>query len=480
MRGAIALIIGGGLLLGGVLPTQDTALAESGGPVGTAGTTAPASTRTVVYNGYEISVPANWPVYRLDEEPQQCVRYDRHAVYLGMPGANQLCPAELIGRTETVSILPVATYGPSASTERFTSAAGTLPRLRGVVLQNPGDHVLQVVPVANRSVTVTATYDSDLTLAEQMLATLRRAPAGTPWTRATTAGIASSRAAATSTAAGAALDIGAVRFAQAAPHGTQWAAHLRVSPPWHGLPAPWPTEASQQSPVKPKHRRPVLGFDTCGPPSQAALRSWRRDYSVVAVYIGGVNAACYDGNLSASWIDWAANLGWSMLPTYVGPQAPCYGYGTMIRLGKAAREGTAAAQDAAWDAWRLGLRARSPIYYDMEAYTTQDPSCTASVIAFLGAWTREIDAKGYTSGVYSSMDPGIGDMQSAAMADRHGFTRPQAIWYALWNRKRELNDTSLSWPRGKRSKQFIGPHNVTIGGITMNVDTDLVDGPTAR
>jgi hypothetical protein len=473
MRGAFALIVGGGLLLGGTLPTQLPALAKPAGPVG------PAGMRTVVYDGYEVSVPADWPVYRLDEEPQQCVRYDRHAVYLGVPTTSQHCPAWLIGRTETVSILPVANYGPSASTEHFTSAAGMLSRPRGVVLQDTSDHVLQVVPLADKSVTVTATYGGDLPLAERLLATLRPAPAGTQWTPSS---MATAPSPATTTSVAAAVSMPAVGAAGPAP-ATPAPGTLKVSPSLPGQPQPTPWQAKvapPPAPVRPSGVAPELGFDTCAPPSQAALRAWRRVFRTVAVYIGGVNAACYDGNLSASWVHRAMSMGWSMLPTYVGPQAPCYGYGTLIRPGLAAREGTAAAEDAAWDAWRLGLPARSPIYYDMEAYSWRASSCTAAVIAFLGAWTREINAKGYTSGVYSSLDASISDMQWATAVNWRGFTPPQAVWYALWDDRREVNDARLRWPRGERSKQYLGPHNLTIGGITMNIDTDIVDGPTAR
>jgi hypothetical protein len=62
-----------------------------------------ARTRIVVYAGYQLTVPASWPVYRLDQDPATCVRYDVHAVYLGVPGADQQCPSGLIGRTETVT-----------------------------------------------------------------------------------------------------------------------------------------------------------------------------------------------------------------------------------------------------------------------------------------------------------------------------------------------------------------------------------------
>jgi len=474
MRGAVALIVGGGLLLGGTLPVQALALAKSAGPPGTPGMTAPAGTRTVVYDGYEVSVPASWPVYRLDSEPQQCVRYDTHAVYLGAPSANQDCPAWLIGRTETVSILPAATDGPSATTLRFTSSAGTLAQSRGVVMQDSSDHVLQLTPPAGKSVTVTATYGSDLPLAERVLASLRTAPAGTPWTPATSAALLTPGPAASVAAMARMPAVSAAGLPQAT-QGT-----LKVSPSLPGPPAPWPAQGAP-SPARVRHRAtPVFGFDTCAVPSQAALRQWRRRFAVVAVYIGGVNAACYDGNLSASWVHRAVRLGWSMLPTYVGPQAPCYGYGMRIGPGAAAREGRAAAEDAAWHAWRLGLPAGSPIYYDMEAYGYRSWSCTAAVIAFLGAWTREINARGYTSGVYSSMSACISDLQWTAMARRPSYRPPQALWYAQWDGRYELNDGRLRWPWYQRSKQYRGPHNLTVGGITMNIDTDFVDGPTAR
>ena len=60
--------------------------------------------KQVQFGGYTFRVPAGWPVYRLDHDPAQCVRYDRHAVYLGRPGGDQQCPAHLVGRTTTISV----------------------------------------------------------------------------------------------------------------------------------------------------------------------------------------------------------------------------------------------------------------------------------------------------------------------------------------------------------------------------------------
>jgi hypothetical protein len=413
----------------------------------------------VTYDGYQVDVPVNWPVYRLDEDAYRCVRYDVHAVYLGVPGADQQCPAGLIGRTETVSILPA---------------------VRGGVPPDPGSHELRVTPSGPADVTVTATYGGDRALAQRVLGTLRPAPAVPPPLMTTEQEV-----------------ITELEVTRQPGTGTSW----------HGLPASWPTEIVVPPPpagkspagkspartpppvapvpVRPNPAAPLLGFDTCATPSLATMQAWRRDYAAVALYIGGVNAACYDGNLSASWIGSAAAMGWSMLPTYVGPQAPCYGYGTMMKHGEAAQEGTAAADDAAQDARRLGLPTGSPIYYDLEAYHSKHASCRSAVLFFLSAWTREINAKGFLSGVYSSMNSGISDIQAAqsadgpagADADVDDFTPPQAIWYAMWDKQGELNDGTLSWPRSDRAKQFIGPHDIKVGGITMNIDTDLVGGP---
>ena len=109
--------------------------------------------KTVVYHGYEFQVPADWPVYRLDQHPTTCVRYDLHAVYLGTPGANMQCPAGLVGRTQTVSVIPSATVaaGSGSTTvdqrQQPDGLGGTevraLPAIRGAITQSPAEHELR-------------------------------------------------------------------------------------------------------------------------------------------------------------------------------------------------------------------------------------------------------------------------------------------------------------------------------------------------
>src|ERR1700761_4731372 len=119
MRRAIAAAAVGGLVLGGVMaiPAFAATAANTTGKtaIKTTGkktvkkTVKKTAMKTVVYHGYEFQVPASWPVYRLDQHPTTCVRYDVHAVYLGTPGANMQCPAGLAGRTQTVSVIPSTT-----------------------------------------------------------------------------------------------------------------------------------------------------------------------------------------------------------------------------------------------------------------------------------------------------------------------------------------------------------------------------------
>jgi hypothetical protein len=65
------------------------------------------ATQKVHYRGYAIEVPASWPVYDLAADPARCVRFDRHAVYLGHPSTEQRCPAKALGRTEAILLQPL-------------------------------------------------------------------------------------------------------------------------------------------------------------------------------------------------------------------------------------------------------------------------------------------------------------------------------------------------------------------------------------
>src|SRR2546421_6857254 len=66
-----------------------------------------AAGQAIRYHGVRIRVPAGWPVFDLAAHPDTCVRFNRHAVYLGSPGPNERCPAHAVGRTEAILASPV-------------------------------------------------------------------------------------------------------------------------------------------------------------------------------------------------------------------------------------------------------------------------------------------------------------------------------------------------------------------------------------
>jgi hypothetical protein len=75
-----------------------------------------ASARILHFDGRRVEAPSSWPVYRLGEHPRMCVRLDRRAVYLGTPGANQRCPAEVLGRRRAILVEPRSAARASRST----------------------------------------------------------------------------------------------------------------------------------------------------------------------------------------------------------------------------------------------------------------------------------------------------------------------------------------------------------------------------
>jgi hypothetical protein len=512
MRRAIVAAVMGGLVLGGAVATPSFAAARSADkvPVKALSKAQPAqkqpaqkrpatskaatskaapkkaaaatsAMKTVVYEGYELQVPASWPVYRLDQHPRTCVRYDVHAVYLGTPGPDMQCAAGLIGRTQTVSFIPGAgtAAGPRAGSQP-RQADGVdlqrLPAVHGVITQNAVQHQLSVsLSAADPGAKVLGTYGAEPGVIQQVLGSLHLAPAH-------------------------AVQTPQSGSAPAQPGKQPEAQPAKPAPPknvtytsWRGVPAHWPVEIVQPplptpplptplpplplppKPVTPTPLHPVGGFDTCTAPSVATMRAWRSDYSAVGVYLGGTNSACAHGNLSASWVRSVTGLGWGLLPTYVGPQSPCWdaGPGVLIKPASAAAEGAAAAADSIKEARGLGLTAGSPIYYDMEAYNGGS-SCTNAVLQFLSAWDHQVTTAGYVPGVYSSQDSGISDMQAAASTRMLGFIAPDAIWIALWDDNPTLSDGTLAWPLCDRSKQYSGNVNETISGITLNIDKDIV------
>jgi hypothetical protein len=396
-----------------------------------------AVTKVVRYHGYKLVVPAAWPVYDLAANPTVCVRFNRHAVYLGRPSSRERCPAHAVGRTEAILVAPLAAHG--ASAQGATGPA--LPEVRARQAQPRNGSSTQLA-VPSAGVLVTATWSGDPTVVARALGV-----------RSLT-------------------DPRATAAARPAPTT--------------GRPAPAtarPAAATARSRATHAAGDPLytgLGFDACSTPSSSTMAAWGASpYRAVGVYIGGANVACSQPNLSAAWVAQESAAGWVLLPIYVGLQAPKNGCGcASIVPAQASAEGTAAADDAINQAEAVGLAPGNPIYDDMESYTRNNSNTTA-VLAFLSAWTTELHAHGYTSGVYSSATTGITDLVNQFGT---GYVEPDQIWDAEWNNQANTNTAyipSTEWASHQRLHQYQGGHNVTYGGVTLNIDSDYVDAGAA-
>ncbi len=224
---------------------------------------------------------------------------------------------------------------------------------------------------------------------------------------------------------------------------------------------------------------PLNGFDACTAPSVSAMKAWKAKYSAIGIYIGGQNMACDYGNLSASWVKSVHAQGWSLLPLYVGLQAPCNRFPVPINKAHAAAQGRAAANTAIADAVNFGLGRGTPIYFDMESYQNSNRNCRNAVLRFLNTWTRELHDHGYTSGVYSSASSGVTDLVTNSVIGGHPLAEPDALWFALWDNDNNLTGTpylpATRWA-SDRVKQYAGNETQNVGGYTINIDVDRIHG----
>jgi photosystem II stability/assembly factor-like uncharacterized protein len=232
------------------------------------------------------------------------------------------------------------------------------------------------------------------------------------------------------------------------------------------------------------------GIDICDIPTSSQLQAWwaNSPYGAVNLYIGGALRGCRNSMLNSTLVSQLFQQGWKFIPTWVGPQAPCTSFRVRIdyNLTTAFNQGVAEADAATTAAFNLGLTnldgSNTIIYYDLEAYDTSNSSCRNAMKSFMNGWDQELAAKGNKSGVY-------GSVCASAMTDFLGITHvPDAVWLAWWNYSTYNSNASVFgvtcisnsyWANHQRVHQYAGAHNETWGGITLNVDDNVMDGPMA-
>lgn len=213
--------------------------------------------KPVTFQGLTFDVPASWPVVTLT--PTTCVRFDQHAVYLGTPGQNQQCPADMVGSTEALVISP--------STD---STAATK------VTENT---VSQQIEVTGPQVDITAGYRTDRPTIVAILAS-----AGLPAPQPVSVTPPSAHPAVRALATVATLPADAT-------DGSGQGFDACEAPSVANM-AAWRTTTTQYA------------------------------FSTVGIYIGGSDRHCKDQpNLTASWASTVSGQGWHFMPIYLGHQA---------------------------------------------------------------------------------------------------------------------------------------------------------------
>lgn len=230
------------------------------------------------------------------------------------------------------------------------------------------------------------------------------------------------------------------------------------------------------------------GFDACILPSTTQMAAWwaHSSYRWYNVYIGGVNLGCNGATVTASWLNTVHAQGWNFLFTWVGLQAPGTGYSAVFSTNpstaydQGSNEAQAAVNTLAGNDGVASRASQTPVVFDLEASPAAYQSATN---AFIQGWVNYLGTGSVVQipGVYGS----VCGSSLQSLAGLH--PPPTFIWGAFWDGNPSTRDLyaggcgvdSSSWIYSQRFKQYSGGHNETHGGVTLNIDNDCANGPTA-
>jgi len=222
------------------------------------------------------------------------------------------------------------------------------------------------------------------------------------------------------------------------------------------------------------------GGDSCTAPSTSQMQAFfsNTPYLVWGIYVGGIDRACSQPNLTKSWVTTVTNQGWALLPIWVGPQNPCLsGFDHFsTNTGTAYTQGQNEAKSAYNALIALGMAANSPVIYDMEAAGGSTTTCINATKSFIQGWTDQLAVPpAQPSGVYTSTCAGFLD-------DFAGNSPPPnfidgADYDGVISTSSMPCVASGHWTNHQRHKQYAGGHNETWNGVTLNMDSTCSNGP---
>ncbi len=230
------------------------------------------------------------------------------------------------------------------------------------------------------------------------------------------------------------------------------------------------------------------GFDACQLPSVAKMQTWwdHSPYSFFGLYLGGIHFASFCTKADAAWVKAVHQQGWSFVPTWVGPQAPCTSYAHKMSADPAISfvEGRQEAQAASAAAASMGLTnygwGGTVIYYDMETFGGASPACRQAAASFINGWDQRLRELGNFAGGYGAHNSYVQDW---ALIENV----PTDVWAASWyanNYDPYASVNGISWLNGlwtnhQRIRQYAGDHSENWGGVGLGIDSDVADGIVA-
>ncbi len=256
-------------------------------------------------------------------------------------------------------------------------------------------------------------------------------------------------------------------------------------------------KADRPAPDKPKAGEAKAGgtkrkifqgwaFDRCQAPPLSTMRAWLASpYRGVGVYFGGRARHCkHQKHLDKSWLRETRQLGWNVLPIYVGSQSPCViaNIKRKYTIGNNAwAQGRQEARDAVGQARKLGMAPGSALYFDMEAYRLGQHRCARTTLAFIRSWSREVRQQDYVPGFYSSANSGVRHMEQARKAGERDL--PEVMWFARWSVPPSLYGEKWldrrAWHPHRRIHQYAADVTERHGGRRLVIDCNRVDAPVA-
>jgi photosystem II stability/assembly factor-like uncharacterized protein len=230
----------------------------------------------------------------------------------------------------------------------------------------------------------------------------------------------------------------------------------------------------------------IPAFDKCDIPTLTQMQTWwdHSPYAAINLYMGGESLADCSANLDAFWVLAASQQGWTFIPTWVGLQAPCYGYKHAMssNASTAHTQGRNSADAAADAAARLGFDAQSVLYFDLENYANANATsaCRNAVKSFINGWVERLHERGALAGVYGG-DCGsyVNDWWTISHV-------PDDVWIANWYTNPHFDANASVYDltcltddnrwAGRRIRQYAGEFKDTYGGLSMTIDADVVNG----